>query len=278
MNAIAITRLSFAFAKASTSSRKVYELHPGDELPIDDPDELFDFYRATVDNQAVYILKEGARVIRRQADQAPSLARIVDVAAQKLTELSKKYAWKQFADEVGGEFIEEAGTLMALGPLKVGESQRVVTTVRQGTIRLDTRYTSVHGYSVPLTYMTSSVRTRDGFHFEIFRRVGVFSQLLRRFFKSHDIGVGDRDFDRAFVVLSNSESKVRALCGNPHFRSLAEAIGKGKLRFRKKELRFEDEGEITDVGRLRSLHQLFIETLNELDQMRSIVGEAPADL
>jgi hypothetical protein len=61
MGAIVIRRQGYGYAKASTSSRKLYELHAGNEVAIDDPDELSLFYRATIDSRAVYILKEEAR-------------------------------------------------------------------------------------------------------------------------------------------------------------------------------------------------------------------------
>jgi len=105
----------------------------------------------------------------------------------------------------------------------------------------------------------------------------------------HKVEVGDPGFDREFLITANDTERVRALLAAPRIRGLIQSqpsisfsaarptwrLFKRSGSQRLSVLRFEEEGVITDVQRLKSLFELFQETLNQLCQIGSAFPEEP---
>ena len=96
MSAIETTRQCYALSRPSTASRKSYALVAGIQLPIDHPEKLFDFYRARIAEEWVFIPKEDAKLIRRQTRSLPVLARYMDIVAD---ERERRRAARREGDE-----------------------------------------------------------------------------------------------------------------------------------------------------------------------------------
>lgn len=191
--------------------------------------------------------------------------------------------WKQFADEIGAEFVRG----------------RLVANLKQWTITLDTfAKSSGQASSTPWTRMRAPYVNKDGFRFTIYRKRTF--RPLGELFGRQDIQVGDPEFDRDFIIKANDEVKVRELFANPRIRQLIQSQpdillkvegtlfikDNGGVKVRGlfdtplpgtavDELYFEAEGFIIDIERLRSLFQLFAETLNQLVHIGSASEDQP---
>jgi hypothetical protein len=194
---------------------------------------------------------------------------------------SQEEIWQQLCDEIpNAEFIK--------GGFWQG-SNKVVVTFKRWKIILDT-YTTSHttsgGYGS--TYSTSTTYTRmraayvsnDGLWFKINRR-GWFSEL-GKLFGGQDIQVGDPEFESNFIIQGNDETKVRQLFTNARIRdlilqqqSIVFEIKDNESFFGQRfpsdvdELYFEVTGTIEDVERLKSLFDLFAQTLKQLCRIGS---------
>ena len=186
---------------------------------------------------------------------------------------SREEVWRRLANEIGAEFVK-GGFL---------RSDKVVAKVKEWTITLDT-YTSQSGQSsTTYTRMNAPYVSNDGFQFTIHRK-GVFSKLRERLGK-HDIEVGYPEFDRDFIIKSNDEFKVRALFANSRIRQLIQSqpdihFGAGTKHGGSTQafpsiLSFGVSGVIKDVERLKSLFELFKETLNQLSDIGSAYESEP---
>lgn len=187
---------------------------------------------------------------------------------------SKDEVWQQLCREIGADFID--------GGFWKGD--KVQAHFKGWTITLDTQAVPVGRSTVTYTRMRAPYRNEDGFRFKIYRK-GVFSGL-GKMLGMQDVEVGDADFDRDFIIQANDEAKVRTLCANPKIRELIEAQPSIHLETKDDEswsgiefpegvdeLSFEVVGDITDVARLKSLYDLFAETLDHL----AVMGSASAD-
>lgn len=173
---------------------------------------------------------------------------IVVVAGMLISKQRRDAAWKQFAGEVGAEFIE--GGFFSPSKVQVHFKEWIITldTFSAG----DTLYTR----------MKTPLQNKDGFQFTVFR-TGLVSQLDKALGSQH-IGLGDLEFDRDYVVQGNNESKVRALFANQRIRQLIQTQKAIRLGIRENNLRFEAQGFIKDVERLKSILELMKVTLNQL--------------
>jgi len=194
-------------------------------------------------------------------------------------------AWRQLCDETGAEFIQGG----------FGKSDKAMKKVKQWTITLDT-YTASSGLDSGTKYtrMMAPYVNKDGFRFEIYCK-GILSGIGKLF--GQDIEVGDPDLDRDFIIKGNDNSKVRTLFANPRIRQLIqsqpeigllvspdiESVVKNLISGRPSStlpeaadvLRFQVPYVITDVARLKSLFELFQETLNHLCHMGSASEDDP---
>ena len=126
----------------------------------------------------------------------------------------------------------------------------------------------------------------EGFRFTIYRK-GFFSELGKHL-GMQDIEVGDPDFDEAFIIKGNDESKVVRLFSETRIRQMIQAQPKFRLDVKDSEgwfgptfpedmdeLRFQVVGVIKDVHRLKSLFDLFAAVLDQLCRIGSASEQEP---
>lgn len=182
--------------------------------------------------------------------------------------------WTQLSREIDAEFVQGAR-----------HAHKVVAKVKEWTITLDLLEES-QGYSSSFkTRIRAPYVNKDGFRFEISPKG--FSIGLGKLFGAQHVKVGDPYVDRHFIIKANDESKVRVLLTNPRIRELlvrADIYVKAQKLTTpfgvsapkgSDELYWETDGAIQDVERLKSLFELFEETLNQLVHMGSASEEPP---
>jgi len=161
-------------------------------------------------------------------------------------------AWKQFAAEIGGEFVDNG----------FFRSSKVEAHIQNWIVTLDTYSVPSGDSNTTYTRIKAGFQNRDDFQFKIFR-TGLVSKIDKAL-GAQDIEIGDEEFDRAFTIQSNNESRVRALLINQRIRQLIQAQKTIRLMVRNNELYFEAQGVIRDIERLKSLFDLFREVLGQL--------------
>ena len=202
-------------------------------------------------------------------------------------------AWKQLATEIGGELI----TRRERGRRFIGRHLQLAVVGKAGRspIALDLKF-EAGADTVPSWFMTrirAPYVARDTFSFSIKRLRARLTDgaLLRGMAKltgRHTVEPGDLGFERDFLITADDTDKVRALLADPGLCGLIQSqpsldisAARPAWRLFKKSsqrlsvLRFEEEGVITDVQRLKSLFELFQETLNQLCQIGSAFAEEP---
>ena len=162
-------------------------------------------------------------------------------------------AWKQFAAELGAEFVD-GGFLHA---------NKVQAQVKDWTITLDTYSVPSGDSSTVYTRMRAPLHNKDGFQFTIFR-TGLISKLDKAL-GAQDIDIGDPDFDRDFTIQENNETRVQALLGSLGIRQMIQGQKSIRLGVKDNELRFEVQGVIKDTERLRSIFELVKGTLYQIE-------------
>ena len=177
---------------------------------------------------------------------------------------SLKKVYAEVAAETGGDLVE-SGWL-------IWKRYKVVRRLGAWTTTLD-YYRKVVGdgeaaTSYVITRMRPPLVNRDGFQFTVYRR-SIFTGIAK-LLGMQDVQVGHDGFDRAFVVKTNDESKVKQLFQNNHIRDSIEEQGtvvfefRGTVEFELSEsaLQFEVKEDVQDVKRLKDLFDLFDETLH----------------
>lgn len=175
---------------------------------------------------------------------------------------SREEIWRQLAREVGGQFLDKT----------VLKSSAVQARTDDWIITLDALSDPNTGASY--TRLRAPYFNPEGFRFEIYR-AGFFTELWKGL-GMQDIEVGHRRFDRDFVIKGNKPGRVRRLFDNRKIRRLIDALPRIRLSVKghegmfskfpagMDELHFQSTGIIKDVGRLRTLFELFAEVLQEL--------------
>lgn len=189
---------------------------------------------------------------------------------------SKAEMWRKLCAETGAEFVQ--------GGFWKGD--KVQATHGEWTITLDTYAVSTGKVTVVFTRMRAPYVNPDGFRFTIYRR-GFFSDL-GKWLGMQDIEVGEREFDRDFIIKGTDAGKVRALLDNARVRELIaaqphihfavkdnEGWGGKEFPADTDELCFHVGGVIKDVERLKLLFELFAETLEQLCRIGSAYEDAP---
>ena len=189
---------------------------------------------------------------------------------------SKDEIWRQLCGEIGADFI--AGGFW--------RGSKVLARVEEWTITLDTHTVSHGKSSTTYTRMRAPYVNPDEFRFTIYRK-GFFSGL-GKMLGMEDVEVGHPEFDDAFIIKGNSESKLRALFANPRIRELIEAQPSIHLQVKNDEgwfgpsfpdgvdeLCFQVVGVIKDVERLKYVFDLFSEVLNHLCHIGSAYKTDP---
>jgi hypothetical protein len=163
-------------------------------------------------------------------------------------------SWREFATQIGAEFV--SGGLFRRDMVQAQVGGRTVT--------LDTYSVPSGDSNTTYTCMKTAFIKPAGFQFMIFR-TGLISKIDKAL-GSQDIEIGDAEFDRQFTIQSNNEARLRALLASLRLRQLIQGQKAGRLGISKNnELRFEVQGVIKDVERMKSIFELFKETLQQLD-------------
>lgn len=189
---------------------------------------------------------------------------------------SKDEIWRQLCSEIGADFVEGG----------FWRGSKVQARVKEWTITLDTHTVSHGKSSTTYTRMRAPYVNPDEFRFTIYRK-GFFSGL-GKMLGMQDVEVGHQEFDDAFIIKGNSESKLRALFANPRIRQLIEAQPSIHLEVKNDEgwfgpafpdgvdeLYFQVVGVVKDVERLKSVFDLFSEVLNHLCHIGSAYKTDP---
>ncbi|GFP76314.1 DUF3137 domain-containing protein [Clostridium fungisolvens] len=189
---------------------------------------------------------------------------------------SKKEIWQQLASEINADYVNNG----------IWKGDRVEAHVDNWTVVLDTYVVSTGKSSITYTRMRAPFVNLDNFYFKIYRS-GVFSGL-GKMFGMEDINVGYPQFDEAFIIKGNNESKVKQLFASDNIRRLIQYQPSISLEIKDDEgyfkshfpdgvdeLYFNVVGVIKDVERLKELYELFSEVLKELCDIGSASNEKP---
>jgi hypothetical protein len=189
---------------------------------------------------------------------------------------SKDEVWRQLSQEIGAEFVEGG----------FWKGNKVQVHVKHWTITLDTCTGSNGESSIPYTRMRAPYINREGFRFKIDRKC--ILSWLGKLLGMQDIEVGDPDFDEAFIIQGNDESRVRDLFAHPFIRQTIQAQPKIQLELKDNEawfgqrlpdsadvLHFQVIGVIKDVERLKALFDLFAAVLDQLCRIGSAYKQKP---
>ena len=190
---------------------------------------------------------------------------------------SKDEVWRQLSQEIGAEFVE-SGFWATTG-------SKVQAHVGPWIVTLDVGRSDEDG-KTPVTRLRAPYVNPESFRFTIYRK-GFFSDL-GKLLGMQDIEVGDSEFDDAFVIKGNDESKVRALFANPKIRQMIQAQPHFRLAVKDSEgwfgpkfpedvdeLHFQVVGVIKDVEQLKSLFDLFAAVLDQLCRIGSAYKQQP---
>ena len=189
---------------------------------------------------------------------------------------NREQVWRQLAEQIGASYVD--------GGFWRGD--KVEARVKEWTVTLDTYTVSNGKSSVTYTRMRVPYVNPDGFRFRIYRK-GLFSGL-GKMLGMQDIEVGDAEFDEAFIVKGNEESRVRSLLSSPRIRQLVQAQSAFRLEVKDSEgvfgptfpegvdeLCFQVAGVISDAVILKGLFDLFAEVLDVLCHMGSAYENDP---
>ncbi len=185
---------------------------------------------------------------------------------------SKDEVWRQLSEEMGAEFVEG----------RFCKGSKVQTHAGPWTVTLDI-YNDGESQA---TRLRAPYVNSDGFRFTIYRK-GFFSDL-GKLLGMQDIEVGDPEFDEAFIIKGNDESRVVSLFSNSKIRQMIQDQPKIRLDVKDSEgwfgpkfpenvdeLQFRVIGVIKDVERLKSLFDLFAAVLDQLCRIGSAYKEEP---
>ena len=184
--------------------------------------------------------------------------------------------WQQLTDELGGQFTDEAGW----------RQDNVTVHIDEWTVTLD--YHCEPGYRTEHIYtrLRAPYVNADGLRFNVYH-AGVFNGIAK-LFGVQDVKVGHKEFDEMFVVKTNNEQKMKALCANARLRELIKTEPHIHLQVRDSgswfaeafpdgvdELVLEVEDNVRKLERLRRLYALFAEMLHTLCHIGSAYEDAP---
>ena len=189
-----------------------------------------------------------------------------------MSENSKINIWQEFAKETGGTF--------KVGYSWISDSTEI--EYKNWKIIFDNFTTYSGKYSTETVRVIAPIIVKDGFRFEIYR--AGFIRKIEKIFGAQDIEIGYPDFDKAFIIKSNKELKVKALLRNKEIRQLIASLPEvnleisdhkeiwgDKLPENEYELSYFMDGEIHSMATLKLLLQLFKLILDELHLLNAIV-------
>ena len=169
----------------------------------------------------------------------------------------KDEVWRQLSEAIGAEFV--AGGFW--------KGSKVQVYVKPWTITLDTHTESTNDSNATYTRIRAPYVNPEGFRFTIYR-AGIFSEL-GKLLGMQDIEVGEPEFDQAFIVKANDETKTVNLLADRTIRGLIQDQPRFRLEVRDNEgwfgpefpadvdeLRFQVVGIIKDVERLKARNRI----------------------
>jgi hypothetical protein len=196
---------------------------------------------------------------------------------RKLFGPSQAEIWNLLAQQIGGEFTQGQWWK---------NRNRVDVQVGQWIVTLDTYTVSTGKSSITFTRLRAPFVNRDGFRFTI-TRAGIFNPIARKL-GFQDVEIGDAAFDKAFVIKTNDESRVRTFLADTELRrqialqpkitlSVLDDEGYFGAHFPDgvDELNFHTIGVIKDLVILQQLFELFATTLNRLCHIGSAYEDDP---
>lgn len=182
--------------------------------------------------------------------------------------ISKRTAWTEFAQELGGEYIGGGWF----------QKSRVHYQYRQWEIIMDTFSEGDGEDSSPHTRLRALFRNPDGFYFKVYKR-NLFSGI-GKFFGMQDIQTGDPQFDHDFILKGNHEKRVAALFMDTRLKDLLYRTSHPKLAVHQKnwfmgkkqpaemdQLWFSQPGLIKRKPQLHLFFQLFTTVLDNLVEL-----------
>ena len=188
----------------------------------------------------------------------------------------KDEIWKQIANEIDGEFIDQGFWGKDMLTFKYKEWELLLDTFSRKTGKTTTTYTR---FRVPFV-------NRNNFKFTIYRE-GFFASI-GKFFGMQDIQIGDSFFDEEFIIKSNDVNKVKYLLSDKELKKLFKE--QNYVNFTIKEdagwfsqkypagvrvLYFETSGIITNKDVLHGLFQLFMAILDRLVYINAAYEKNP---
>ena len=194
---------------------------------------------------------------------------------------NREQVWRQLAREIGATYVDSGSWRGFLG-----RGGKVEAKVKAWTVTLDTYTVSTGKSSATFTRMRAPYVNPDGFRFKVYRK-GIFSGIAKKL-GMQDLEVGEREFDDAFIVQGNEESKVFALLAAPGLRQMmlaqpafylevkdSEGFFGPKFPKDVDELYFQVGGVVRDIAVLKGLFDLFAEVLNTLCHIGSAYENDP---
>jgi hypothetical protein len=164
----------------------------------------------------------------------------------------KNAAWKQFASEIGGEFIK--GRFL--------RGSKVQAKIKEWPVTLDTYSVSSGDSSETYTRIKAVFENKDGLQFTLAPR-GLIAKLDKAL-GTKDIEMGDAEFDGKFVIRGADSPKLHALFANVNIRQMILGQRSIHLQIKGNDLIFDTRGVIKDIERLKTLFELFREMLEQL--------------
>jgi len=178
---------------------------------------------------------------------------------------NKDVVWKRLSDEIGAEFTGGGFCRRA----------RVQSEVDEWTITLDTFSRQHDEHHAVYTRLRAPFVNPEGFRFTVYR-TGPFTGL-GKLLGMQDVEIGDPDFDDAFVVKGNDESRLVDLLADPALRALFAPLPRMRLEVKDREgwfgphfppdadeLYFETPGVVKDLDQLKGFVALFSALLRRL--------------
>jgi hypothetical protein len=188
---------------------------------------------------------------------------------------SQEEIWRQLCSEIGAQYVEGG----------FWKGSKVQAHHGQWTVTLDTYMDTSNDTTTTYTRLRAPYVNKDGFRFTIYRK-SIFSGL-GKLLGMQDVEIGYPDFDEAFIIKGNDETKLRALFANERIRRLIEMQPCIHLTVKDDEGWFGTQfpegvdelyfvsGYINDLDRLKSLYYLFAEILNRLCHIGSAYENDP---
>lgn len=184
----------------------------------------------------------------------------------------RKDIWEQLTKEINAHMIEGGSW----------NGDRIEVDHNKWTLYLETDTVPTGDTNITYTRMLAPFVSKDGLIFRIYKS-SIFSGI-GKILGMEDIQTGHDGFDDDFIIKGNHQDKIIQLFDNDHIRDLIISQPQLSLEIKSTEgtsesddqyeLYFSHLGAITDLDRLKSLFDLFMEMLDELVRIGSASAKA----